>query len=136
MVQSDALSRHADFIPEINNDNDDITMLLDHVFINLIDLSLQQELLSSKEWDMDATNALKILLDKLVMELVLNNQNWSTEDIDGKPVLFYNGWNYVLANTELCLHLLRQYHNHDTTGHPGELETYNSISRSYWWLSI
>ena len=25
------------------------------------------------------------------------------------------------------------YHDHGTAGHPGELETYNSIQQHYWW---
>ena len=106
MVQSDALSQHADFILEHDNDNKDITMLLDHIFIDLINLSLQQEILTSKEWDMDATNALKTLLDKSVPEIVLNGQTWSTKNIDGSPILYYNGHNYIPANSDLWIWLL------------------------------
>ena len=28
------------------------------------------------------------------------------------------------------------YHNHETAGHPGELETYNSIRQHYWWPGL
>src|ERR1700678_3098025 len=28
------------------------------------------------------------------------------------------------------------YHNHETAGHPGELETYNTITEYYWWPGI
>ena len=28
------------------------------------------------------------------------------------------------------------HHNHKTTGHPGELETYNSMRSQYWWPGL
>ena len=85
---------------------------------------------------MDATNALKILLDKVVPKVILNGQTWSTENIDGSPILLYNGRNYVPTNSNLRQRLLQQYHDHVTAGHPGELETYNSLARYYWWPGI
>jgi hypothetical protein len=41
MVQSDALSRRPDYIPEHDTDNKNITLLLDNLFVNLIDVDLQ-----------------------------------------------------------------------------------------------
>ena len=28
------------------------------------------------------------------------------------------------------------FHNHETAGHPGELETYNLIQQHYWWPGL
>jgi Integrase zinc binding domain len=28
------------------------------------------------------------------------------------------------------------YHDHETAGHPGELETYNGIRQNYWWPEL
>ena len=44
MVQSDALSRRPDFVPVDDDDNDDMTMLPDSLFINLIDTELQERI--------------------------------------------------------------------------------------------
>ena len=41
MVQSDALSRQPDFYLNEDDDNTDITLLPDNLFVNLIDLDLQ-----------------------------------------------------------------------------------------------
>ena len=27
-------------------------------------------------------------------------------------------------------------HDHETPGHPGELETYNSVRQHYWWPGL
>ena len=32
--------------------------------------------------------------------------------------------------------MVRMYHDHETAGHPGELETYNSIQQHYWWPGL
>jgi len=59
MFQSDALSRRPDHIPEKDNDNEDITILPDSLFINLIDTELQQQIADSKTLDTNAAEALK-----------------------------------------------------------------------------
>ena len=42
MIQSDALSRRPDFIPDKDTDNEDIIMLLDNIFLQLLDMDLQR----------------------------------------------------------------------------------------------
>ena len=64
MIQSDALSRRPDLCPTEDNDNEDIVMLSDELFIGLIDTELQQEIANAKSLDLDAANALKLLLEE------------------------------------------------------------------------
>ena len=63
IVQSDALSRRPDFTPEEDTDNENITMLLDELFMNLIDTELQEQILTCEKLDSDAMEALKVLLE-------------------------------------------------------------------------
>ena len=58
MILSDALSRRPDFTPDEDIDNDNITMLPDNLFINLIDLDLQNRIANCDALDEDATDAL------------------------------------------------------------------------------
>jgi hypothetical protein len=51
MVQSDALSCRPDLCPEDDNDNEDIVMLPDAMFLNLLDLALQDKITSSTDLD-------------------------------------------------------------------------------------
>ena len=44
MILSDALSRRPDFCPDEDHDNEDVVMLPDHMFLQLIDLDLQQKI--------------------------------------------------------------------------------------------
>ena len=64
MVQSDALSQRPDFTPENDNNNEDITMLPENLFILLIDTNLQNRIAECKDMDKDATDALIMLLDQ------------------------------------------------------------------------
>ena len=59
MIQSDALSRWPDFMPNDNNDNEEMTMLPDNLFINL---DLQQWIANCTATDKDAADALAILI--------------------------------------------------------------------------
>ena len=62
MIQSDTLS-WPDFIPEKDTDND-IIMLPENLFINLIDIDLQQRIANTKDLDADAMEAIAILLEQ------------------------------------------------------------------------
>ena len=64
IVQSDTLSRQLDFTPEEDTDNENITMLPDELFISLIDMELQEWILTCEKLDSDAMEALKVLLEE------------------------------------------------------------------------
>ena len=32
--------------------------------------------------------------------------------------------------------ILKDFHDHETAGHPGELETYNAVRQHYWWPGL
>ena len=95
MIQSDALSRRLDFIPNEDNDNEDITMLPDNLFINLIDLDLQKCIINCKDMDQDTTKALMLLLEQKPATLKNDLEDWTLEKVDEKNVLFFKGKNYI-----------------------------------------
>ena len=63
-MQLDALSKRPDFTPREDTDNENITMLLNELFINLIDTELQERILTCEKLDSDAMEALKVLLEE------------------------------------------------------------------------
>ena len=66
MIQSDALSRWPDFIPDKDTDNEDIVKLLDNLFIQLLDVDLQRRIANTHDHDEEVTKALAtIVLQKL-----------------------------------------------------------------------
>ena len=136
MIQSDMLSHRPDFIPDEDNDNEDITMLPNNLFINLIDLDLQKCIANCKDLDWDVTEALMLLLEQKPAMLKNNLEHWTVEKIEDKNVLFFKGKNYIPRDDDLWWDIAKMFHDHETAGHPGELETFNSIRQHYWWPGL
>ena len=125
MVLSDALSRRPDLCPEEDKDNSDVVVLPEHLLVNLIDVDLQERIANANELDADMANVLQTLLGNGPTTLQNDLSDWTTEEFKGKQILFYKGKNYIPKDTALRRDLIRTFHNHETAGHPGELETYN-----------
>ena len=62
MVLSDALPQRPDLCPEEDNDNSDVVVLPEHLFVNLIDVDLQERIANANELDADMANVLQTLL--------------------------------------------------------------------------
>ena len=63
MIQADALSRRSNHWPRDDHDNEDIVLLSDNLFVNLLDLELQDQILKVTDLDFNISNALERLLD-------------------------------------------------------------------------
>jgi len=63
MIQSDALSQWPDHCPEEHNDNEDMILLPENLFINLINIDLQRQIAEVDSMDKDAELALLLLLN-------------------------------------------------------------------------
>ena len=114
-------------------DNEDMIMLPETLFVNLIDMELQGQILNCKKLNSDAMEALKILLENGSTTIQNQLLNWSVEWVEGKQVLYHRGKNYIPMDEELQQDITKMFHNHQMAGHPGELETYNFIRQHYWW---
>ena len=84
--------------------------------------------------DKDTTEALITLLDQKSTSLRTGLEDWTTEKFRDKNVLFFKGKNYIPKDEILRRDIARMFRDHKTAGHPGELETYNTIRQHYWWL--
>ena len=79
-VLADALSRRPDLCPE-DDDNKDVVVLPEHLFVNLIDQELQKQISESDDMDYDAAAAIKgllVVLESPVKRLEKNRRlNWT-----------------------------------------------------------
>ena len=130
MLQSDALSRQPDLIPTKDTDNKDMVLFPDNLFLNLLDLTLQDRVLDLGQLD----NFLKSFsIDDPPFGI---QDDWKLELIDGRNTLFYKGRNYIPDNLALRCDIVKMLHDHETAGHPGEAETLVSVERLYWWPGL
>jgi hypothetical protein len=139
MVQSDALSRRPDLCPDDDNDNENIVMLPENLFLNLIDTNLQKKIALSTDIDQSAVDALNILLNKTLTtptHMTAGLRDWTVQNHAGQTFLFYKGRQYIPRDTALRRELVQRFHDHETAGHPGELGTYNAVREHYWWPGL
>ena len=108
-------------------DNEDIIMLPDRMFMDLIDTELQQQIINSNDLDKTAADALKLLLESGPMTMTIGLEDWTLDTSNGRNVLFYKGRNYIPQDIELQHNIIQSFHDHITTGHPGKIGTYNAV---------
>ena len=101
------------------------------MFINLLDIDLQERILNSS----DKTTDIKTTLETIMKEGPTNLQNdlinWKIEDINRRKAIFYKEKNYIPNDQELRRDIVKMFHDHEMAGHLGELETYNSVRQYY-----
>ena len=79
MVQSDALSWRPDFVPEKDQDNEDRILLSEDMFINLMDMDLQDHIANTDKYDYDVKMALELLLENGPNSLQQDLKDWKLE---------------------------------------------------------
>ena len=101
MVQSDGLSRRPDLCPDNDTDNENMIMLPDNMFLNLIDMDLQPKIAMTDDLDGSAAEALKLLLKTATTSMTNGLEDWKIKMTNGQNILFFKGKNYIPRNMDL-----------------------------------
>ncbi len=97
MICANALSQCPDHTDRIEDDNNDVVMLPDHLFISLIDADCQDQLSSGL--------LLNDYAQKLIKDLEMDSPStkyWTFLQNKEALALFFKGKQYVPANIKLC----------------------------------
>ena len=94
MIQSDALSRRPDFVPEKDQDNEDRILLSEDMFVNLMDMDLHDHIANMDKYNYDIKTALESLLENGPNSLQQDLKDWKLEKHGEKNILFYKDRNY------------------------------------------
>jgi RNase H-like domain found in reverse transcriptase/Integrase zinc binding domain len=135
MILSDALSRRPDHCPEEDETKEEI-LLPDDLFLNLLDINLRDRIMKNKDYDFDVTRAIELLQEEGPTSIQNDLEDWKIEEVDDQKTIFYKGKQYIPKDQELRRDILKLFHDHKMAGHPGELETYNSVKQHYWWPGL
>jgi hypothetical protein len=92
-IQANSLSRRPDLCPQGTN-NEDVVVLPEHFFVNLINMELQKKIANAKNMDYDTAEAIKKLLEQGPKEAKKDLMDWEVEEFKGK--------NTVLQRKKLC----------------------------------
>src|SRR4029077_10346829 len=96
------------------------------------DTTLRQRIKSSQEYDKDVSIAIEAILKNGPRSLVKGLEEWNLED----GIILFRGQIYVPKDDNLRRDIVKKYHDHIATGHPGRWKTYELISREFWWPGI
>ena len=124
----DALSRRPDLIPKENNDNEQITLLPESLFVNTIDLAIADKIAKSSEKDPVVLKTLQAMDEDLPTQFRSRLSDWSYD----AGILSYQGRIYISDQDNLRLELVKRFH-HQTAGHPGYLKTKQLLTARHWW---
>ncbi|ESK84309.1 reverse transcriptase-rnase h-integrase, partial [Moniliophthora roreri MCA 2997] len=119
MVQSNALSRRPDLVDEEENDNDNIVMLPDKLFVNVIDIELKTMLEEALPSDEFLQMTIESLIKKGTPPIKSSLQDWRTEG----RLLFYKERIYVPNDQALRRLIVKTIHEALPHGHPGQWNT-------------
>ena len=133
MIQSDSLSQCLDHGTDKSTGREDQILLPDDLFVNLLDIDLQKHILNAKNLDIDIKNIFENIQKNGPTNLLNDITDWKIEEIDRQKTIFYRRKNYILRDQDLQCDIVKMFNDHETAGHPGELETYKSVKIHYWW---
>jgi len=128
MIQSDVLSCHSDHIVD-DNDNDDIILLPDSLFIRIVDTDLYYSIFEATVKDTLIASALEALKKNGPFPITSKLEDWRLED----GLLFFKDRCFIPADEDLRQNITAHYHDSLPGGHPGHLKTLKLIRRNYWW---
>ena len=101
MIQSDALSWRPDHKIDGQMEEEEMIMLPENMFINLLDTNLQERILNRKELDIDVKNTMETLLQEGSTSLKNDLEDWKIKEVDGRKTIFHKGKNYIPKDQEL-----------------------------------
>ena len=101
MIQSDSLSRRPDHGTDESTRKEDKIPLPDDLFINLLDIDLQEQILNAKDLDIDIKNVIETIKKKGLTNLLNDITNWKIEEVNGQKTIFYKGKNYIPKDQDL-----------------------------------
>ena len=125
----DALSHCPDHIPSSDSDNEDVTLLPDTLFVNLIDAALSDQLATSSATDPLVLDALHALPRELPAKFRSCLSDWKYN----AGILTFQNRVYVPADSDLRRSVVSRHHDHPTAGHPGVLKTCQLVASEFWW---
>ena len=133
-IPADALSRRPDLCSEEDNDNEDIVLLSEDLFIWLINMELLDTVVNVQWGDSTALEALRLITIGNPLDSSTNLTDWTVEkDSTKQDVLFYKGKMFIPNDIDLRRNIVWRHYDAPTAGHPGILETINKIKAHYYW---
>ena len=132
LTSLDALSRQPDLCPDTTDDNSEVTLLPEAMFVRIINCTLTAHIADASTNDPLITQTLLAFNADTPSHLrsCLANFQWRDQ------LLTYQGRVYIPPTGTLRHDVIFRCHNHTSAGHPGYLKTQQLIVADYWWPGL
>ena len=127
MIQSDALSRRPDHILETDDDNEEMVLLPNKLFLQQIDLGIRNVIIEAMMKDDFPNKAIIALKEKGTPPIKSDLGAWELQE----ELLFFNDRCYIPTDLELRRNLVSQFHDSAMMGHLGQYKTMEAIRKHY-----
>ena len=101
MTQADTLSRRSNHYQKEDHNNKNMILLSEDLFVNLLDMELQDQILGACDVDHNISEALDQLLNSDISDLSKDLNDWKVEKTDKGNAIFYQGRDYIPKDFEL-----------------------------------
>ena len=103
MIQSNALSQRPNHGIDESTGKEEQVLLPDDLFINLLDIDLQNQILDAKDMDININikSIIKTIMEEGPTNMPNDLANWKIEEVDRQRTTFYKGENYIPKDQEL-----------------------------------
>ena len=98
-----------------------------------MNIGLQNQILYTTEKDDNIRKTIKTIIKDRLSNLKNDILNWKIEEVNRQKTIFYKEKKYIFSDQELQQDIVKMFHDHETAGHPGELEMYNLVKQYYLW---
>ena len=137
MIPADSLSRRYNLCPDTDNDNTNLTLLPEDLFVRAIDMELQNSVLHAQLSDSTAKEAIRLATGGIGSDPSRNAAAWTTEvDGNGQRLVFFNNRLYIPDDQDLRRKIVSSFHDAKTAGHPGILATTAAVARDHYWPGL
>ena len=133
IVPSNTLSRWSDLCPDDEEDNADMTLLPDFLFVKAINIEMHDLVATNLMKDDIIKDAIEALKSKGMPPIKSALSDWKIEN----GLLFFKDRCYVPNTPDLWKRIVERYHNSIATGHPGQFKMIEKIWRDYYpWSNL
>ena len=132
LVSPDALFWQPNLCPDMAEDNSEVTLLSDAMFVQIIDCTLAAHIADAAAIDPFIKQTLQTLDSDIPPHLCSRLADFQHRD----NLLTYQGCVYIPPAETLRRDIVSRCHDHTSASHPGYLKTCQLVAVDYWWPGL
>lgn len=131
MTVSDNLSQNLTIDDKSQNNKLDV-MILDHLFIQMVNMELQKKIVQSIALDPITKDVIDIITEDRISQMKQDLKNWEVID----RIIGFKEEIYIPQDNNLCQQIVCRHHNLPVIGQFRNLRIKDLVFCDYWWPEL